>query len=60
MKIRIKNDPKRAIISAPEETELSDEVKLSVIECFVSGLMRKLGVDEIEFVYESGESDEQL
>lgn len=55
MTIRIKNDPKHAIISVSEEIEPSDEVKLRLIAWLVSGVARKLGVREIELAYESDE-----
>lgn len=51
MTIRIK-DPMRAVISASEHADLSDEVKLGVAAWLISEVARKLGVDEVELVYE--------
>ena len=58
MKIRIKNDPKRAIISAADEVEPSDEIKLRMIAWLVFDIARKFRVDEIELAHEDGDADE--
>jgi hypothetical protein len=54
MTIRIK-DPRRAIISASEKADLSDEDKLRVVAWLVSDVARKLDVDEVELAYECDE-----
>lgn len=62
IKIRIKNDPQRAIISVPDEVEPSDEMRLFFAAWILFPVWRKFrGVEEVELrLDESRESDEQL
>jgi hypothetical protein len=58
MVIRIKSNGKHTQIIVPGDAgDLSDEIKLKVIERFASDLSRKYGgVEEIELVDESDET----
>jgi hypothetical protein len=58
MTIRIK-DPRRAIISAFHAPEPSDEDKLRFAAWLLSDVARKLDVDEVELVYELGDTNDR-
>jgi hypothetical protein len=50
--IRIKNEPRRAVITVPQQAALSDDIKLRLIAWLVSDIARKLDVGEIELDYD--------
>lgn len=54
LRIQIK-DRKRAVVSASEDADLSDEVKLRVAAWLVFDVARKLNVVEVELAYDSEE-----